>query len=353
MIYKARVIDNSMFAKTGQIRVRIFEKTHSLHANDDLSEYPETVEQFTQKVKNIFGEEKEILNDQLTYVSTPFGGGDNYGMFWLPQVNSVGIVADFGNTNNVNNNGNFIWLGGIFDYTPRKVTIAEDGSRTTEPSIVNIPSLDSYSNGASGDSMSDSVKNSFIIKTKTTELPKAEERKQQRHKMSFKKAKVKNTFIMNDSGIQLKHGENSYLNINDNSFELNSSVNNTSSVLSVNNKGYLNIKTKTYSNENTQKEISISSNEENKLILKIEGQEKGKDIYTNLTLGSEEITIENGTDKSKATIKIEGSNVSIYSDSVVNINASRVNLGNGAEHKVLTLNGRAPEGTVASETVYA
>lgn len=352
MIYKARVIDNSMFAKTGQIRVRIFEKTHSLHANDDLSEYPETISQFAEKTITIFGEEKEIINDQMAYVSTPFGGGENYGMFWLPQINSVGIVADFGNTNSVKNNGNYIWLGGVFEYTPRRIIENKNKEKIVLQSNVNVPSLDNYSNGINNDEISKEIKNSFIIKTKTTEMPEEKKVIEERHKLSFSKSKVKNTFIMNDECIQLLHGENSKLHISDDLIELSSSGKNNNSIFSINEKGYLDIRTK-IDNDDAEKEISISSNEENKLILKIEGQEKGKNIYTNLTLGSEEIVLENGTDKNKATIKIEGSNISVYSDGVVNISASRVNLGNGAEHKVLTLNGKAPEGTVASETVYA
>lgn len=350
MIYKARVIDNSMFKSSGQIRVRIFEKTKKKEDREDLSLHPETISAFSERVRDDNGEEKLITNDHLVYVSTPFGGGTDYGMFWLPQPNSIGLVADLGDIKDTSNNGNYVWLGGLFSYYPKKTIKYSEGIYGTELSTVDVPNLSDVNKSIINDEIDPDLKSSFIIKTKTTEVdnidnPTAE-------KLDFKKSKVENTFIMNKKEINVSHGDSSKLLLSNEDIKIEKNTEAVKSLIGINKEGYLNISTEITNEEGNKKEIKIYNNEEDKLILSVDGiNDEGKAISAKVTIGSNFIGLE---DNEGSSIKIEKGNISLFAngeDSVVNVSADTIRLGNG-NRNILAVQGQAPEGTVAIKGIY-
>jgi len=96
-IYKAIVTDNSSFYNTGKIRVRI-QKFYNQELSWDMS---------VSYNQNDFN--KDLLNDVDALVHTPIGGGNNYGLFALPQINSVGLVQFLSGDINIP-----IWMGSFF-----------------------------------------------------------------------------------------------------------------------------------------------------------------------------------------------------------------------------------------------
>lgn len=125
-IYEARVIDNSTFASDGYIKVRIKENVYNIKSlNDevvdemgDLSENDYIEERLGENwiyKEKKDGEDVVRYIDSNAYVYSPFGGGYDYGLFYLPQPNSYGIVSTIGNDNYKNGgNANYIWMGTLY-----------------------------------------------------------------------------------------------------------------------------------------------------------------------------------------------------------------------------------------------
>lgn len=103
MIYTAIVLDNSEFFQKGTITVRI-SRFYSLPMTWDMSEKPAIYDEFKELKR---AGKVEDFNNCL--VSSLFGGGRNYGMFVLPQINSVGMVAFLDDSFNLP-----VWLGSYF-----------------------------------------------------------------------------------------------------------------------------------------------------------------------------------------------------------------------------------------------
>ena len=80
-LYKAIVTDVSCFEQTGKIRTRISAFQGGGVPKDLVDGYD----------SDAYADVSS--RDMLTEIFMPFGGGYNYGMFKLPQINSVGYVA--------------------------------------------------------------------------------------------------------------------------------------------------------------------------------------------------------------------------------------------------------------------
>src|SRR5574344_1795905 len=117
MVYLARVIDNTDFAAKGTIKVRVDEFCHySKSMCGDLSEVPSRVTANGTMWK-VDDSEKYIKDsdDLDAYVMSAFGGGREYGVFRLPQVNSIGVVTELGSDRT--GDAYYAWLGNIIDNT--------------------------------------------------------------------------------------------------------------------------------------------------------------------------------------------------------------------------------------------
>lgn len=116
-IYNGVVLDNTDFFSTGLIKVRIFnwygaartDKDNKPIAIDDLSTNPDMIKEGDYTTPD--GQPATgPTQDFKCRILTSIGGGKNYGMFHLPQVNEKGVVAFLDN--------DFykpIWMGGYFE----------------------------------------------------------------------------------------------------------------------------------------------------------------------------------------------------------------------------------------------
>ncbi len=158
MIYKAVVIDNSDFFKKGTIRVRI--AGYFLRNFDwDLKEdYPGAAEE---------GESSNGSHQDFNAILfSPLGGGRNYGVLFLPQINEKGIVSFLGG-----NKRKPVWMGSIFEpsygdnhsveYTnipsddPTKEGVDSDGALAGEHNM-------------DADSLEDALNKNIVVRTKNT-----------------------------------------------------------------------------------------------------------------------------------------------------------------------------------------
>lgn len=206
MIYEALVIDNADFAKKGTIRVRIKDYTVTPASTGDLSEKP-------SYLINEVGGQQYVVNDtekQFTYtdtdvkVSSPIGGGYDYGLFMLPQPNTWGLVASIGNNWELSSRGNFVWIGALY-----KANADGDYSENTKISI-NIPSNTIAANNGvdSGTINLDNFSSTIVLKTKTTYISNSAEdidESKSKETLSFKKQPTENLIIIDKDKILMTH----------------------------------------------------------------------------------------------------------------------------------------------------
>jgi hypothetical protein len=164
MLYEALVIDNSTFYSNGKIIVRI-PNFYNRNMNWDLStDHPNLINE---------GKDGDKILDFEALVYSPYGGGRNFGVFFLPQINQKGFVMPIGHHSN-----KFVWLGSFFE--PFR-----DEQFNVE--YVNIPSDNIESEGEDSDgviggeqnmdaeSIEDALKKNFVARFKTTNANSIEE----------------------------------------------------------------------------------------------------------------------------------------------------------------------------------
>ena len=178
-IFRAIVTDISCFEKTGKIKTRISAFNSGSTPKDLVNGYD------SDSFADI------ISRDILTDIMMPFGGGADYGMFKLPQVNSTGLVAFIdGSTSNP------IWIGATAkantdsDYNIVQLDFPSDNDNN-EPAI--------YYDNRIVYNLNDS--NSFIIKTKTNKLDDYTKPET----MEWVNNPVENSLIMNSAKFSIFH----------------------------------------------------------------------------------------------------------------------------------------------------
>lgn len=204
MIYEALVIDNADFAEKGTIRVRIKQMTLSPTMVNDLSEDPKkSIDTYgKQQWRTRNGKDVFTYVDTDVKVSSPFGGGYDYGVFYLPQPNSWGLVGRIGDPWEENSRNNFVWLGALYQ-------------RNVLNGDINIPSnsLDTKYNGVVGDGEEqivnlDNFSSTLVIKTKTTSISGgAQDINQEESKktLDWEKRPTENLIIIDKDKVQVTH----------------------------------------------------------------------------------------------------------------------------------------------------
>jgi hypothetical protein len=201
MFYRAICIDNSMFLTKGTIRVRIFSRVNypllkpdgSSTGLDDLSKDPSIIALAERS-------ETDYL-DTDAQVFTPFGGGRNFGMLYLPQVNTIGLVTFIDG-----DDYKPLWVGSYFwaDHDPA------DYDKIRH---VNAPSDDRMADGVNKDAFADGTTNfiglkdaagdatdSLVIRTKHTTMDKSDGTK-----MDFEQQNTENLIIINKEEVTVRH----------------------------------------------------------------------------------------------------------------------------------------------------
>lgn len=184
-IYRAIVTDTSCFETTGKIKTRISVFNGGGVSKDLVNGYN----------AEIFSE--SISRDLLTDIMMPFGGGYDYGMFKLPQINAVGLVAfiDASRTKP-------IWLGStanqILNNENQVVQLDFPSDQNNgKPAIY----YDDYENEPKFNLKDE---NSFIINTKTNTLRDLTNP----DTMVWSNNPVENSFVLNSAKASLYHRVN-------------------------------------------------------------------------------------------------------------------------------------------------
>ena len=181
--YRAIVTDTDVFEETGRIKTRISIFNNMFIEKDLLDDF------------NIDDFKKRVEGDSLTYILSPFGGGNNFGMFKLPQVNSVGLVSFIDGNPSMP-----VWVGGL-----NNILLTNSGSIAQ----LDIPSDDleselsyfDYNTEKRTTTKNSSDKNSFVIRTKTNELVDFSNI----NSINWKENKTENGLVMNADHFEILH----------------------------------------------------------------------------------------------------------------------------------------------------
>ena len=157
MLYKAIVIDNTNLFTRGTIRVRVpnfYNKKMTWNLEEN---FPASIEEGDE------GTDGEFTKDFEAILHSPLGGGRNYGVLQVPQINEKGIVAFLGG-----GLSKPVWMGSIFE------PVRDD---SFQMEYVNFPS-DKFEDGEDsdgvnsesniGDDVEKDLEKSIIIRTKHT-----------------------------------------------------------------------------------------------------------------------------------------------------------------------------------------
>lgn len=140
VVYQCKVIDNSVFWKTGKIKVRICLSIGDLVTPrfKDFSEAPQDSLD-NGKFKLDEEESSNIEMDTYAELSTCMGGAYDSGVFYLPQPNSYGLVTRIYSESETK--PRFVWLGALITMDPLNGVIdpTDDANSVTQ---IDIPTDD-------------------------------------------------------------------------------------------------------------------------------------------------------------------------------------------------------------------
>lgn len=116
-VFIGRVAENRFYSKTGYIDVVAFQLSYengfSRHLRKEFN-----LEDIINDIIPSYDEglRADGMNICKCRVLSPLGAGNNYGMFTLPQVNSVGLILELDDANAQywTSNDRYIWLGGLY-----------------------------------------------------------------------------------------------------------------------------------------------------------------------------------------------------------------------------------------------
>jgi hypothetical protein len=194
-MYDAIVIDNTNFLSNGTIRVRIFAHFNYPRTKADGTET--NIDDLSTDV-NLITIAERTTTDYLDYdalVFTPFGGGRNFGLMYLPQVNTKGVVAFLDADHHKP-----IWLGNYFE-------AKHDVNDYKTIKYVNAPSDDLLKDGENKDMSADQNINfdgvttdELVFRQKHTTF-----NRNSLDDMNFQKQDTENLILMDKNKITIRH----------------------------------------------------------------------------------------------------------------------------------------------------
>jgi hypothetical protein len=216
MIYDAIVLDNTTYLTTGTIKVRVFAfylgprfsydangKKTPLPGIADLSKDPSLIDEGKWKDTegNVGSGLEQPHQDFDAWIFTAMGGGQNYGMFHLPQVNEKGIVSFL--------DGDIykpIWMGSYFEPLLDLTKYPKQ-----EIQEINIPSdnaLDDSGSGFVKDNKASATAdpNAIVIRTKHTSL-KPQGSDYDPSKLDWKQQPTENLIVISNDAIRFRKFE--------------------------------------------------------------------------------------------------------------------------------------------------
>lgn len=187
-IYRAIVTDTSCFRETGKIKTRISIFNNFYVERDLLDNY------------NKDKYEESIVDDRLTFIMTPYGGGYNCGMFALPQINSQGLVSFIDGNPELP-----IWVGAL-NSIDTKGDFLEHSDIPSDNLFQEKSSVDFDSETKETQRNVDD-RNSFIIRTKTNEFDQDDLINY--NKINWKSSETENGLVMSRKHFQAVHKNDS------------------------------------------------------------------------------------------------------------------------------------------------
>ena len=349
MIYEARVIDNSEFYTTGKIWVRIKEKTFIKANYADLSKKPELIEDFVSKETDDSGNETLVHQDFPCYLYSPMGGGFDFGIFNLPQVNSTGIVAEVGETY-VPNKKVYVWLGTVFKPTALKTLTIPNPTLTDSNGIVQGESQ-----------MGDLDGNAIVIKTRSTNLEDPTDVADNADELDFEQRPVENLIVLDKNKIVVSHNiidddnnilGNEQITLNNDeglTYQMlkQKSASNTTNV----------INTMAKIDENGYLKYQQFGKDENNIDFSTDGESIKSMVYD--SKGKYSSSIEQSNDSinvvaGNSQIDLENTTLTIKTSSEVVLDAKRVSLGSqGTNYPVALITSGASTVTIDNVTLLA
>lgn len=301
-VFKAIVTDVDCFKDTGKIKTKISIFNNYYTTKDLLNDY--NMETF----------KKNLESDKFTYIMMPFGGGNDYGMFKLPPINSVGLVTFIDGNPNLP-----LWMGGLANlYFSKNGELIE--SDFPSDNLESNNSMVSFSEEEDKSTLQTTDFDSFVIKTKTNKMTDFSNPQE----MNWKNNLTENGLLMNKEKfslfhtdtenskqrIQLKNDEEFTISIEHEDEEVKSSI-------ICGPKGF---KTK-LEGKNVSAEISQSNN----ITLSYSKENQNTKIVQN----EKEIRIENNESLIVLKKMPSGKDEVIISAPVVRISSDNILLGNG------------------------
>lgn len=161
MFFEALVINTDTFFERGTIIVRI-SKFYLRKMQWDLTEnYPDFMEDNNEDAEG-------FTEDYEAYVYSPYGGGSNFGTFFLPQVNQRGLVTPLDK-----HLKKFVWMGSFFK---------PERDENWDVTKVDVPSNDMNKEGPEGygvlnaepNMLENEKETNFVARFKTTDKSSVE-----------------------------------------------------------------------------------------------------------------------------------------------------------------------------------
>lgn len=317
-VYRAIVTDTNCFKTTGKIKTRISIFNNYFVEYNLLDRY------------NSSNYEEELSKDTDTLILMPFGGGDNFGMFKLPEVNSIGVVTFIDGNKNLP-----LWLGGMPAFYTDNLRNVTSVSYPLD-NIDNNGAIYTQPNGKTVYNFYD--EHSFVIKTKTTTLDDYSNP----DTMNWKSIPVENSLIMNKNTLDMRHiiDSDSYQQIvfNSDGESNNSSfrtvLKDASKEVTINDDMIL---IKNSNNGHTTK--IIMDDDGNLRLSSTDNSSSGAIVESDIFLSPAKITMSAGNSKISfdRTLNSNNDSITISAQNVV-LNASKISLGPSGYRLVATPN---------------
>lgn len=214
-IFIGRVAENKYYAKTGYIDVICFQlSSEQGFASKIRKEFNlEDIDKYLipSYAKGLTG---DGLNTCPCRVLSPLGAGENYGMFSLPQVNSVGLVMRIESDNSKywSSEDRYIWLGGLYGGKMFEEVMTLPNDDTVSEKLVHEDNVytDENSKAGTSDTITESPyrqEGMFLVKLKTSKTDTDTQNEKNQQHIHYASIPCDDELVMRKSRITLRHND--------------------------------------------------------------------------------------------------------------------------------------------------
>ena len=214
-IFIGRVAENKYYSETGYIDVIAFQLSYEngfaskIRKEFELKDIAENL--LPSYSEGLRGDGLNVCHCRIL---SPLGAGNNYGMFCLPQVNSVGLVLqmDEENAEYWTSNDRYIWLGGLYGgkMYNENITLPNDDTDSELLEHEDIAYTDKNSKTGTEDTIYNSPyrqEGMFLVKLKTSKTDEDVENEKNQQHIHYESIPCENEFLMKKTKITLRHND--------------------------------------------------------------------------------------------------------------------------------------------------